>query len=408
VYTFHLRKGTKWSDGQPFTSEDVRFVYMDMINYRTPDGAAGTVQTWNSLGNVTDVQVVDDYTVKLIAPGGLGAAEFMLSSLVGNQWNSFEPAHYLKQWHFKYNPDAAAQAKKDGFDTWQAAMYPHYWWCPQTDPNLPLMTPWVLKDRSTTAQVYERNPYYWRVDTAGNQLPYLDRFTVSIVNPEVYQLKVSGGSADIAYIHTTLSNLGLYKQGETAGDYKVVLWPGINMSAVTLTINQTNTDKNAEKILRDVKFREAVSVALNRKEINDTVYQGLGVPGQLSLHPTASIYKKDWTTSFAQYDPALANSLLDQAGLKNKDSSGFRLGADGKVFSFIIEYVNAEQTTTLELVKEYLEKVGIKTTIKIQDQGLADQRLNATETMCSVNFSDNPPCGERVAFMQLWQWGSSD
>lgn len=402
--TIFLREGLKWSDGHPLTSEDVRFTFDDM-HFNTD------VQTWGSFG-IDAVEVIDEYTVKLINYEGLGTNILGMSAWYGGYATSYHPAHYLKKWHGDYNPDAEKIAQEEGFDHWYGnvgCMRSHYWWAPLTDIEKPQVEPWQLEELSHTAKLYERNPYFWRVDPEGNQLPYIDRLRIQIVNGEVYQLKVTGGDASIAYYQTQFDNLPLYKSSEQSGDYRVILHPGVSSSVVKLGINMygRHPDPFTNSILSNLKFRQALSVAINRDEINEVVYQGLGVPGKVAPISATSFYQKGWREDYAQYDPALANKLLDEIGLDEKDSGGFRQRPDGKTFTFIIDYTTAPFTTTLELVSEYLEDVGIKTLIKLADPGLLEQRVNAGDFHCTVHPEpDQPWSSERKMFQLTWVWGS--
>jgi peptide/nickel transport system substrate-binding protein len=220
--TVFMRPGMKWSDGAPLTSEDVRFTFEDMHFNEN-------VGTWGSYG-IDAVEVIDEYTIKLINNEGLGTNPLQMSTWFGGYATSMHPAHYLKKWHLDYNSEAEKLAKDAGFDNWYSYMRDHYWWAPLKDPDKPQIEPWQLVQFTSTGKLFERNPYFHRVDQEGNQLPYIDRMRIQIVDGEVYQLKVSSGAASIAYAQATLENLPLYKQGEAAGDYRTILHPGTMVS----------------------------------------------------------------------------------------------------------------------------------------------------------------------------------
>jgi peptide/nickel transport system substrate-binding protein len=401
--TIFLREGAKWSDGVPISSEDVRFTYENM-HFDT------NVGTWGAIGGaITSVTVIDDLTVKLNTTGGLMTVPYSLSDWFGGYATTVHPAHYLKNWHIDFNDKAGEIAKEEGFDNWYDAMREHYWWAPLKDPDKPQFEPWHLVDFSSTAKLLERNPYFWRVDAEGNQLPYIDRVRVQVVDPEVYNLKVSGGEASIAYYNTQFEDISVYKSNEKVGDFKVTLYPGVMSSNVKIILGgMFHADPVIKEVFNEISFRRGLSVAVNRDEINDVIYQGLGVPGKVAPLSSVSFYKKGWREDWAQYDPALANKLLDEAGLDKKDADGWRLLPDGRKFNFIIEYTAARHTGELELVKEYFEDVGVSTILKVQAGAIMEERANARQVMATTHNNPNQPWSfERNMYVNTWVWGAA-
>jgi len=371
----HLREGAKWSDGYPFTADDIVFMFEAM--HWHPD-----VETVNWLGMVTDVEKIDDYTVRLITDTPRRLLLKMIEP-AGGDWCAYAPKHYLKKWHIDYNPKANELAKKEGFDSWVECFAHHYSWDPLEDLNKPTMQPWIMTEFTSTRRVFVRNPYYWKVDTAGNQLPYIDKIVSTIVNPEVYQMKIISGEADVAFMNTSFENYSLYKENEKEGGYTVTLIPGTQAAAVAFGVNLNHPDPVLRKIYQDVRFRQALSLAINREEINEVIYFGMGVPRQCTILPTASFYKEKWAQAFAQYDPDEANRLLDEMGLTERDKDGFRLRPDGKRLEVIIEYCAGGEmrvpVTLLELVKEYWEDVGISVILRSADQALFWERIDSPD-----------------------------
>jgi len=375
-FTLYLREGAKWSDGAPFTADDIVFMYEDM-HWTTG------VETWWAgldMEALKRVVKVDDYTVRYEMDEPWPVMEMRLANwIAGGIYEGYMPKHYLKEWHIKYNPEANELAKEEGFENWQAAFNYHADFSPTRDLNRPTMQAWILEEFTTSYKVHVRNPYYWKVDTAGNQLPYVDKIVATIVDPEVYQMKIIAGEADVAYAQTKIENYPLYKENEEEGGYRVVAIPGTYGADVKLEVNLTYPNDPARQTLyQDVRFRRALSLAINREEINETVYFGLGVPRQLTVLPTTSYYKKEWAEAYAQYDPNTANRLLNEAGLTERDKDGFRLGLDGKSLLLAIEYSQLEvatPTTLLELVKEYWENVGLRVLLKFEDSVLWNTRV---------------------------------
>jgi len=394
--TIRLRKGIKWSDGHPMTAEDILFWWEDEIlnDELTP------VKTFHELaGKLPEVEKVDDYTIRLhyAAPCGARLGHFICIFAFRP-----DPKHYLKKWHIKYNPRADEIAKEEGYDHWwQAFNYHVNHWASQQDVNLPVLGAWVLKERTTTRKIYERNPYYWKIDTAGNQLPYADKLITDIVSDmEVVNMKAMAGEVDFVGMPLLLENYPLFKENAKKGNYRVFLWNTTNGSECSFLPNLNHKDPVLRNIFQDVRFRQAMSLAINRDEINELVFMGTGIPRQVTVFPNASYYKEQWGKAYAQYDPAKANQLLDEMGLKWDSEHKFRLRPDGKTLAITIEFWAGEAplTAICELVKEYWEKIGIKVALKSEERTFYEQRTAAGEHDVGVWETDR--CMEGRIFSQ--------
>ena len=222
-----------------------------------------------------------------------------------------------------------------------------------------------------------------KVDAEGQQLPYVDRIVTDIVDSETYHLKIIAGETDVAFVNTAFENFSLYKQNEDAGGYNVVLLPGNKGADVGVRVNQNHPDPVKGGIYRDVRFRQAISLAIDRDDLNNALFFGLAVPRQFTILPSATYYKPEWGEAYADFDPDRANELLDAVGLSARDNQGFRVGADGKTFELAVEYgVGGEAgdpTASLELVKEYWENVGIKVLLKSWESGYFWERMQDPE-----------------------------
>ena len=372
--TLYLRKGAKWSDGYPFTADDVVFMFED-LHWNDK------VETWNVVQAVRRVKKIDDYTVRFEMDEPFPGILVTLVTWMGSEWISFQPKHYLKKWQIKYNPDANELAKKEGFDNWWECFHYHHWYAPATDINKPTMMPWRFEQFTDTVKVFERNPYFYQVDKEGNQLPYVDRIISTISNVEVYQMKVIAGEADVAVTQTLVENYPLYKENEEKGGYRVAKVPGIAASTGTFFLNQNHPDPFLRGIFQDVRFRQALSLAINREEINNMVFFGLGVPTQATALPSCTYFKEEWARAYAQYNPEEANRLLDEVGLTGRDKDGFRTGPDGKSILLLVERTEVWKipVTIFELVEEYWKDVGLKVRIKTLSHALFDERCAALD-----------------------------
>ena len=362
TFTLYLRPGMKWSNGDPFTSADFAFkrnvmgeefdVAWTQQQFGTPEGT---------------VETPDDYTVILHLGAPIPKTLLNMVHWKGGEWSLFHPSNYLSQWHPDFNEDAETLAAEEGFATWQEAFDWHAEFNPLNDANKPTTQPWMPLEFSTTGRLYERNPYFHQVDPTGQQLPYVDRILSQIVEPETYNLKIIGGEADIALNGATFDNFTLYKENEEAGNYTVHTLPSFQSGFVVFHPNLSHPDPVTRELYNTLEFRQALSVAIDREEINDLIFSGMGVPLQHTVVRTASFYRDEWGENFAQFDPDLANELLDGIGLTERNSAGIRLRPDGDPITIIIEVGTAETPAFVsinELVKEYWSNVGINVELR--------------------------------------------
>lgn len=381
TYTIHLREGHKWSDGTPFTSEDFRFYFEDFASNAELSPVPPT--PWAVDGELPVFEVIDETTVRYTYPEPYPALLIALGSEIGN--SGFIPAHYFKQFHLDYNPDADALAQEQGYETWvqlfnaRKTPYNMTWDLgAESDPYAPTLNTYVyVSTDSFGNKLYERNPYFFKVDIAGNQLPYIDTLRRVLVEDEdVQELKAVAGE----FTHhgwAQLRSFPVYRENEEAGGYRMITAAYARGNEYALTFNFTHEDPVMREIFWDIRFRQAMSLAINRDEINELLYFGLATPSQAVPVPV-SYYYQDWMTDyFAQYDPDEANRLLDEMGLDQRDADGFRLRPDGETL-FINIQISAWEDLS-ELVTSYWNAVGVKTNLKMVSDGLI-QELRANNS----------------------------
>ena len=370
--TMTMREGIRWSDGQPMTVDDMLFAFNDMHLHQE-------VSTWGTgLGQYSEpITVVDEWTVRLELVEPNPNLEHRLGDPFAGPWGPVFPSHYLSKWHIDHNDEADELAQEEGFDHWYEALHHHFWWNPLVDLEKPVYSPWAVTRSDSTIKVSERNAYFYHVDPDGNQLPYIDRVVSQIVDKEVYNLKIVSGETDFAFMHTSFDDFTLLKASEAEGDYTVYAAPGGMGTEVGVVTNWNNADPQKDALSTDLRFRVALSLAIDRDEINTVVYKGQGVPGQATIQPKWPFYQERWLRAYADYDPEEANRLLDEIGMSETDSDGFRLNPDGTPFHWVLEYGSnqaAGGVKVLELLTEYWADVGLRVSTKAFEPGIYSER----------------------------------
>jgi peptide/nickel transport system substrate-binding protein len=362
TYVFHLRKGLKWSDGAPMTSDDFLFSYEDGLCNKD---LSPVFPNWLVLGGEpVRVTAPDPVTVvfSFAAPYGtfLEMMTYRGNFLVA-------PKHYLKQFHPRYTDPAAldAQVRALGLNHWRELYGQKA--NPNENPELPVMHPFVLDTKPPASRMIAvRNPYYWKVDPAGNQLPYIDRVAFTDVqNNEIVTIKAMAGEVDFQNRRIDASNFSLLLQNRAKGHYRVL--GDYEPASVVLYLNQYSKDPVLRPILEDRRFRIALSVAINRPELIQLLFRGLATPSRGVASPYDPYYLPEYDEKYMQYDPVLANRLLDEAGLaRGKD--GMRTLPGGRPFRQMINVFPSEAGTSTDLwqlVADYFREVGLDFVIKV-------------------------------------------
>ncbi|MGH7322245.1 MAG: ABC transporter substrate-binding protein [Candidatus Rokuibacteriota bacterium] len=404
--TISLRKGMKWSDGAPFTANDFVFWYEDV--YLNRDLQKSPHPDFMIAGKSGAIRKVDDVTVAFEFPEpnylfvdilagstAMGGGQ-ALQSHDGRTMGAYMPAHYLKQFHPKYSSkdEADRKAKAAGFDGWVAYIKNRWDW--RLNPELPVLTPWKTATPITTPTwVLERNPYYMGVDTAGNQLPYLDRITFTVAeNLEVLNLRAIAGQYDMQERHTSMAKLPVFLENRDKGNYDVRLDPALNGSDATLQTNQAyEADPEIAKWLHNRDFRRALSMGIDRDQLNETFWIGIGVSG--SIAPNENVpYSPgpEWRKKWSTLDVAQANQLLDKIGLDKKDGDGYRLRTDGKGRLRIELQTSAgafiPHTQIAEMIKEQWKKIAVQADIKELERSLFFTRIRSNEHQIALWAND--------------------
>ncbi len=411
--TISLRKGMRWSDGTPFTANDFVFWYeevylnKDLIPTGHPDfmanGKSGSIRKVDDTTVVFEFQDANFLFVDILAGSTAMGGGQATQAQVGRGMGAYMPAHYMKQFlpKFSSTEEVEKKAKAAGFDGWVSYIRSRWNWA--LNPELPVLTPWkTITPINTPTWVLERNPYYMGVDTAGNQLPYIDRISMTLAeNLEVLNLRAVAGQYDLQERHTALAKLPVFLENRAKVGYDVRLDPALNGSDATLQTNQAyEADPEIAKWLHTSDFRRALSMGIDRDQLNETFWVGVGTPG--SVAPAESLpYSPgpEWRKKWSTLDVKQANALLDKVGLAKKDGEGYRLRTDGKGRLRLELQTSAgafvPHTQIAEMIKEQWKKIGVQADVKEMERSLFFTRVASNEQQIALWAND----GSEVLFL---------
>jgi peptide/nickel transport system substrate-binding protein len=365
----------KWSDGVDFTADDIAF-YIEDVLYDPDLSPGGASADWIPTGQAEDMKFekIDDYTFRLTFPKPYGTFLYVLAQWQGRQFAMY-PKHYLQQFHAKYNENVDDLVEADSTVGDWMALFNKYggdgWGNPGTFylyPEHPTLYPWMTtQPLGTGTQVMmERNPYYWKVDTSGNQLPYIDTIlatsyqdaesrTFAMLNGDIDAVKDPGNDNRIIY-HDAMD------EGKPISIY-YPLSDGANTN--TVHFNQTIADEDKAAVFADINFRIGMSLAINRAEIIEIVHNGQGTPAQQAPNNDGPLFTEGMDTQYVEYDPEQATQYLDKVFTNGKGADGYYLGADGKRFEMVFTVQNdlsfgTTYVQVAELLIGYWDKVGVK------------------------------------------------
>ncbi len=387
--TFTLRRGHKWSDGEPFNADDIVFFVNDILGDETL--TASVWGSWSAGDERVRAEKIDDLTVKIIfsQPNPIFLSYLATS---GSYFTPWAAEHVLKQLHIKYNPNADIEAKAAGFEDWASRFKTFYnkWKDAVTATEFGLQVPTLeshVLAEATDGQTrnFVANPYYFKVDTAGNQLPYIDRQNERFLDTQIWTLEVISGNIDQKSQNVNLENFPIFKENEARGDYTVQLNSG--QIGPVLIFNFTVQDPSKKAVYADPRFRQAMSVAINREELNDQLFLGLASLDQAMPAgiPFATEADRRFMTAF---DPDLANKLLDDVGMTQRDADGFRMAPDGTSFKVFWEF-SLQFTRSPEfpvLIAENWRTVGVNVLLKEIPTTLLRQKENLNELDISMEW----------------------
>ncbi len=392
IFTFTLRAGHRWSDGAPFTAEDFRYYWDDVAN-NLDLSPAGPPEFMIAGGKPPKFEVLDEQHVRYTWDH---PNPRFLPQLAGPvDPGIYRPAHYLKKFHARYADKAKleGEAKAQKLKSWAALHNRVDDMKEQTNPDLPVLMPWRVTTRApATRFIFERNAYYHRVDTAGQQLPYVDRVIMDVSASGLFAAKANAGEVDLLFRGLSMGDIPVLKQGEKMQGYRTLLWPYARGSELALYPNLNATDPVWRALNRDVRYRRALSLGIDRKTLNNALLFGLGIEGNNTIMEQSPLSQPMLRTTNAGYDPGEASRLLDEIGLTKRNSAGIRLLPDGRELEIIVE-TDGESSLVVDgltLIAEFWREIGVKLFVKPQDRTVMRNRVFAgLTTMVAGQGFDN-------------------
>lgn len=386
VFTLRLRRGHRWSDGHPFTSEDFRYWWEDVANH--PELSPGGPPAFMLVeGRAPAVSYPDAQTVVFAWEDP--NPHFLRELAQARPPFIYRPGHYLRQFHARYaDPDSlAAAVDEKRVRSWAALhndlddMYKF------DNPSLPTLQPWMSASATQSArQLFVRNPYYHRIDTNGVQLPYIDVVEMQVVSGGLIAAKANAGEADLQARGLSFRDVPVLKAGERTGGYRTYLWADGAASQIALYLNLNFNDPVWREVLRDVRVRRALSLAIDRRMINRALYFGLGREGAMTALSGSPFHDPANQAAWAQFDPEAANRLLDEAGLDARGPDGLRLLPDGRPMEIVVETAGERQEVenALQIITDTWRDVGVKLIMRPLDRDILRNRVYAGTSMAAV------------------------
>lgn len=388
AYTFQLRRGMRWSDGKPFTADDLLFTYEDILTDTDISPVPSTVIAPGGVPGT--MKAVGDYEVRITFDTTNG---LFLNDLANGGSNLLiRPKHYLKRFHKKYAPDAGKLAEDQGYSDWVELFGSKNDF---QNPDLPVINAWRVSKpvaEHTERGEYVRNAYYWKVDPEGSQLPYLDRVYYPLIpKAEAALLKTMHGEIDFnhpAYTGgvTLLRNKPVLARNRKQGGYGFVDSIYETMNWMVIGLNLNHKDSRMREMFQNRDFRIGLSYAIDRAEIRDKVYQRQGEAWQAAPRKESRFFDREFAKQYTEHDVAKANEYLDRAGYSKRDVDGFRLRGDGKRVGFTVEVATEQpdQISSLEVVKAGWTEVGVDVAVRTEPRTLFSDRIRSGANLHDV------------------------
>ncbi|MBE1609306.1 ABC transporter substrate-binding protein [Actinopolymorpha pittospori] len=389
VYTFKLREGMKWSDGKPFTSDDVMFWYEAIFSNATLTPAKPLYLQTREQPVVVDAPDATTVRFTFKHPNGL----FLQWLATYDTGFDFVPKHYMSQFHKDHNPNIADLVAKEKAPDWSELFLRKL--DPWNNVERPRLHAWLPKNTISDGNrmAFERNPYYFKVDPDGSQLPYLDNLVYNIFSEEeAILLQASNGRFDYHSRQINISrNKPVLADNREKGNFSLINMPTASMNTMVICPNLTHADPVRRRMLQNKNFRIALSHGIDRQQIIDIVFKGQGEPWQTAPRPEAPFYPaKDMAKQYTEHDPAKANQILDDEGFAERDGSGIRLDSAGKPIALTVMAQNRyfEMVDALELIVDQWAKIGIRLRVANMDGTLFDSRVEANDFDLAVDTGE--------------------
>ncbi len=386
IFTLRLRKGHKWSDGRPFTAEDFRYFWEDIANNKFLS-RAGPPPAMLVNGKPPVFEVIDETTVRYTwdRPN----PDFLTALAGARPLYIYAPAHYLKKFHASYQKPArlAALVKAAKVRDWVSLHVRKARQYRPENPDLPTLQPWLNTTRPPSQQfIFTRNPYFHRTDKSGRQLPYIDEVVFNLGSTKIIPAKVGAGESDLQARYLRFNHFTFLKESEKRQNFTVRLWRIARGAQIALFPNLNARDPVWRKLMGNRKFRRALSLGINRREINMVIYFGLTRESANSVLPQSPLFRESYQKAWAEYDEEGANALLDEIGLDKRNDDGIRLMPDGRPLVIIVDTAgeSTEQTDMLELVRDSWKRIGVKLVARSSQRDVFRSRVFSGHTIMSV------------------------
>lgn len=426
VFEASIRQGLRWSDGEPVTTADVAYRFNDELSNPEITGVTPRWMRWG--GGTVTLEIVDDYAFRFIFTEPYGAfIEHELREWPGHYSQIIRPKHFLSQYHIDYaDPQALEELMEDagyyGVDEWDAyylsitGIYNQdnvetsvYGVFPTLDPYMP------VEDLGGGDWLYERNPYFYMVDPAGQQLPYIDRLRRTYVaDEEMMNMSIIAGDTDVQAQYISLENFPLYRMYEERGDYSVMALRSWQDHLQIFVFNMAHADPEIREVLGDVRFRRALSLALDREYFREGMFMGFGTPAQACPREGVPYYEESMARAWADYDPEQAKALLDEMGFVDQTGDGWRDLPSGEPFILAYDFfiVGPLSVPAAEVAQRYWEAVGVRMDVRQVDGGYFWQIRGSNEFMATgwwIGGAGRAPHLEFNISGPMWvQWRNTD